>query len=252
MFSASCVDGLMRKLAKRQGLILFVMLAATVPRMALADGSSIDKVYYPYVQPLEREVEYRALYFNDDDDERDGGQVHRLGLGRSLTDRLFSEFYLIGEKESRGRSFSLEAYEAELKWQLTEQGEYFADWGLLFELETERDDNAWEYATTVLVAKDFGRWTGTVNLGVIYEWGSDVSNEWETSLASQLRYRYRPQFETGVELYSGDTDKGIGPVVLGDVRFAAGRKLHWEAGIILGLDSDSADQTLRALLEYEF
>jgi hypothetical protein len=217
-----------------------------------ADGLAVDKVYHPYVQPLERELELRSLYLNDSDDDIDGGQVHRLGLGKSFTDRIFAEFYLIGTKDSQGSSFSLEAYEAEIKWQLTEQGEYFADWGLLFELENERDDDVWEYSTAILVEKEFGRWVGTVNVSAIYEWGDDVSNEWETQLASQLRYRYSRYFEPAVELYSGDSDKGIGPVALGDLRFNNGQKLHWEAGVIIGLDSDSPDQTLRALLEYEF
>jgi hypothetical protein len=104
----------------------------------------------------------------------------------------------------------------------------------------------------VLVEKELGRWAATINLAAIYEWGDDVSNEWESQLASQLRYRYSRSFEPGIELYGGDNDKGLGPVALGDIRFSTGRKLHWEAGLIFGLDSDSPDQTLRALLEYEF
>jgi len=218
---------------------------------AQADGFSVDKVYHPYVQPLEREIEYRALYLNDDNPALDGTQVHRLGFGRSFNDRLFGEVYLIGAKLP-GESLDLEAYELELKWQLTEQGEYFADWGLLFELEAEREQNVQEFATTVLVEKEFGRWAGTLNLSAIYEWGSDISNEWESVLAAQMRYRYRPAFEPAIELYSGDSAKGIGPVALGDVRFDGGRKLHWEAGIIFSADSESPDQTVRFLLEYEF
>jgi hypothetical protein len=233
-------------------VLLGWLAIAVMPMTALADGLAVDKVYHPYVQPLEREVELRSLYLNDGDEEIDGAQLHRLGLGAALNDRLFAEFYLIGEKASRGSSFKLEAYEAELKWQLTEQGEYAADWGLLFELETERDDNVWEYSTAVLVAKEFGRWTGTLNLAAVYEWGSDVSNEWESKLAAQVRYRYARAFEPAVELYAGDSDKGFGPVALGDLRIGNGNKLHWEAGLIFGLDSDSPDQTVRALIEYEF
>ena len=232
--------------------LIGLLCLAWLPKHAYADGFAVDKVYHPYVQPLERELELRSLYRHSDDDEIDGGQTHRLGLGRSFTDRLFAEVYLIGEKEASGRSFALEAYEAELKWQLTEQGEYFADWGLLFELETERDDDVWEYSTAVLVEKEFGRWSGTLNLAAVYEWGDDVSNEWESQLAGQLRYRYSQAFEPAIELYSGDSDKGVGPVALGDHRFANGDKLHWEAGVIIGLDSESPDQTFRALLEYEF
>jgi hypothetical protein len=230
---------------------LTAVALALMPMVSHADGFAVDKVYHPYVQPLERELELRSLILNDDDDTIDGTQVHRLGLGTSLNDRFFVEVYLIGEKESGG-SLSLEAYELELKWQLTEQGEYFADWGLLFELENERDDDIWEYSTAVLVEKEFGQWAGTVNLAAIYEWGDDIENEWESQIATQLRYRYSRYFEPAIEYYAGDSSKGLGPVALGDVRFAGARKLRWELGVIFGLDSESPDQTYRAMLEYEF
>jgi hypothetical protein len=236
---------------RRRSLWLLLSAAIIVPAIASADGFSVDKVYHPYVQPLEREVEWRSLFINDEDEALDGKQVHRLGLGASFSDRVFGEVYLIGVKDSGG-SLSLEAYELEFKWQLTEQGEYFADWGVLFELEAERDDDIWEYGTTLLVEKELGRWAGTLNLTAIYEWGDDISNEWESLLAAQLRYRYSRLFEPAVELFSGEDAKGIGPVALGDIRFSGGRKLRWEFGLIFGLDSDSPDQTLRTMFEFEF
>jgi len=236
---------------RRRSLWLLLSAAIIAPAVASADGFSVDKVYHPYVQPLEREVEWRSLFINDDEEALDGKQVHRLGLGASFSDRVFGEVYLIGEKDSGG-SLSLEAYELEVKWQLTEQGEFFADWGLLFELETERDDDIWEYGTTLLVEKELGRWTGALNLSAIYEWGDDISNEWESQLAAQLRYRHSRLFEPAVELYSGEDAKGIGPVALGDIRFSGGHKLRWEFGLIFGLDSDSPDQTLRTMFEFEF
>ena len=233
-----------------------LLLTIAVPCAALADNFSVDKVYHPYVQPLERELEARALWIHDDNNDLDGIQVYRLGLGAALSERLFGEFYLIGTKGAdRGTSleaYELEAYELEMKWQLTEQGEYFADWGLLFELEAERNNDVRELATSLLVEKELGQWTGTLNLAGIYEWGDDIDDELESRLAAQLRYRYSRYFEPAVELYSGQTAKGVGPVALGDVRFSGRRKLHWELGLIFGLDNESPDQTLRAMLEFEF
>jgi len=230
---------------------LFVLVTLRVSPV-YADGFLLDKVYDPYVQPLEREIEVRSLYVNDGDDNIDGAQRHLLGLGRSFTDRLFAEVYLIGQKESSSDSFSLEAYELEVKWQLTEQGEYWADWGLLFELEKERKDDAWEYSTVLLIEKELGEWSIKLNAGAIYEWGDDVGNEWESQLASQLRYRYSRTFQPAVEVYSGEDYKGVGPVALGDIRLGNGTKLLWEAGVIFGVDSESADQVFRGMLEYEF
>ena len=223
---------------------------ATTP--VFADGFPIDKVYDPYVQPLEREIELRTLIVNDDDAALDGAQRYRLGLGKSFTDRIFVEFYLIGAKGADLDGLEQNGYELELKWQLTEQGEYFADWGLLFELETGRDTDIWEYSTAVLIEKEFGRWDGKLNLAAIYEWGDDIKNEWESELAAQLLYRYSPFFEPALELYSGQNAKGLGPVAVGTVPFTKGRKLLWELGVIFGLESDSPDQTYRAMLEYEF
>ncbi len=233
----------------RRFLAVYLLIAA--PGMSFADGLAVDKVYHPYVQPLERELEYRSSWLDDDDMQLDGLQIHRLGFGASLNDRWFAEFYVIGSKE-KGHSLSLDAYEVELKWQLTEQGEYAVDWGLLFELEVNQENSAREFSTAVLLEKEFGRWTGTLNLAGIYEWGSQISNEFESSLAAQWRYRSGPGFEPALELYSSDSAKGLGPVALGTVRFSGARKLRWEAGLIFALDSDSPDQTLRLMLEYEF
>jgi hypothetical protein len=217
----------------------------------VADGPVVDKVYYPYVQPLERELEYRIIAQNDDNDTLDGVQIHRLGFGLSWSDRWFTEVYLIADRTNTD-SLSVAAYELEAKWQLTEQGEYWADWGLLFELATERDGDVWEYGTNLLISKELGSWVTTANVTLEYEWGDDIDNEWETKLSLQGRYRLTRGFEPAMEFYSGEDAKGLGPVFVGDIRTGGRTKLRWEVGVIFGLDSDSPDQTYRGLLEFEF
>jgi hypothetical protein len=39
---------------------------------------------------------------------------------------------------------------------------------------------------------------------------------------------------------------------MGDIKFGLGKKLHWEAGVVFGLDNKSPDNTWRFLTEYEF
>jgi hypothetical protein len=228
-----------------------ILAALFVTVSALADGPVVDKVYYPYVQPLERELEYRFIAQNDDNDTLDGVQIHRLGFGLSWSDRWFTELYVIGARTNTD-SLSVEAYELEAKWQLTEQGEYWADWGLLFELGTERHGDVWEYGTTLLISKELGSWVTTANVGLEYEWGDDIANEWETTLSLQGRYRLTRGFEPAIEFYSGEDAKGLGPAFVGDIRTGGRTKLRWEVGVIFGLDSDSPDQTYRGLLEFEF
>ena len=124
--------------------------------------------------------------------------------------------------------------------------------GLLFELETERNPDVSEFATTLLVEKELGSFGATLNLTLGYEWGDAVTNELETELAGQLVYRYSRPFEPAIELYLGQASKGIGPVGLGEFRMGPGRKLLWELGAIFGLDSSSPDIIFRGMLEYEF
>ena len=216
-----------------------------------ADGSIIDKVYHPYVQLLETEIEYRSRYQNDDDAELDDRQQYRLGIGHSLSDQLFAEIYVIGE-DSAESDLELTAIEAELKIQLTEQGEYDNDWGLMFELERETKDNLWEASTTLIAVHEWTRWIATANLSLTYEWGKGIDNEFETSLATQLRYRYSQVVEPAFEFYMGDDTLGLGPVLTGVQRLGGRRKFLWEFGVIAGLDDSTPDTTWKFNVEYEF
>lgn len=226
--------------------ILFSMLAlAAVP--VLADGNIIDKVYDPYVQPLEHELEYRLLI----DDDRQS-YTHKLGYGAALSERFFAELNLSGEDLS-GTSLEVEGIEFEGKLQLTEQGEYANDWALMLELEREISANAWEAATTVIMLHDWGRWVGTVNASLIHEWGERVNNEWETALSGQLKFRHRRELEPGIEFFAGQNTRALGPVLMGVQRLHGGRQsLQWEAGLLAGLDQATADLTLKLQAEYEF
>jgi len=223
---------------------LFIFLALPV----LADGSVVSKVYHPYVQPLEKEIEFRSIYEKDDD--LNDQQKYILGYGQSLSDTWFGEFYLVVGKDG-GDAFEIEAYEAELKWQITEQGEYSADWGLLFELEKE-EGNGWEAASSVLAERELGHFVGTANLALIYEWGDGVEDELESKLALQMRYRHSPRFEPAIEFFAGEGYKGIGPLIMGRELFGPAKRLRWELGTIIGIGGDSPDLTVKTSLEYEF
>ena len=211
--------------------------------LVMADDLAIDKVYHPYVQPLEREVEWRMV-------GADGDHLQRLGIGQSLNDRVFVEGYLLAAEE--GDTFRLEGYELETRLQLSEQGEYAVDWGMLVELEKAHHEDEWELSTALLMEKQWGKWVGAANFWLEYEWGNQIKDEFETAVAFQTRYRLSPEFEPAIEFYGGENTRALGPVAMGDVRFGPGKKLHWETGILLGLSKKTPDATLRLLAEYEF
>jgi hypothetical protein len=241
--------GACSELAVKITLLSFAGLFVAL--QAHADGNVVDKVYHPYVDALESEIEFRSLFQDGQSEEDDYDQLHQLSFGRSFGQFLFGEVKIVGEKSSEG-DFDFEAFELELKWQLTEQGEYSADWGMLFEYEQEFSEDVQELTVGVLAEKEFGRWSGAVNLLMIQEWGDDIADEFETAVALQARHRYSRSFEPALEFYAGQDSVGIGPVVLGSASVGNRKSLHWEAGVIFGLGNDSPDSTFRFLLEYEF
>lgn len=232
--------------------ILASLFSLLVASTVSADGSMIDKIYHPYVDQLEWELEWRTSQeYKAPEHQQKRRQKQRLGLGKSVAEFVFVEAYLIAEG-SADESLNIQAYEVEALWQLTEQGEYDWDYGLLFEIEKARASNAWEYATTLLLERELGRFSTTANLSLIYEWGEDTNDEWETALSLQARYRYSPRFEPALEWYMGEDTSAAGPVIMGREVLAVKQALRWELGSIFGLNNDTADYTLRAAIEYEF
>ena len=225
----------------------FAILACLASPMA--GQAATTGVYHPYVNQAEREIEYGIVWR----DLGDGGvSLQRASFGYAWTDDLETELYLLSEFPSHGDARA-RAYELEVRWQLTEQGEYASDWGLIFEAEVGDDTDRHEVGAGVLWERQFGlRWVAAANALVEYEFGTDIENEFETAFRGQLRYLQRPAFEPAIEIYFDDLDHAMGPAVLGMARLSAGRKIRWEAGLLFGLDHDTPGTTLRCGIEFEF
>ena len=175
----------------------------------------------------------------------------RIAYGQSITENIMVEVYLVGERDSND-DFGLSAYEIETRWMITEQGEYWADWGMLFEVEKQHKRDIWEFTTGLLFEKEYGRNSLALNAFLIYETGSDIQNEFETELRLQYRYRWMPQVQPAIEIYVGEDYTGIGPAFMGIQRFNGQKQLKWEMGFITGLNGDNKDHILRLAIEYEF
>ena len=225
--------------------------ASLCPLLAYADGSVIDKVYHPYVDAMESELEFRSLFHNLPASSRLPDNLQQLSFGKSFGERIFGEAKLIGSKPQH-QGFELSAFEIETKWQLTEQGEYSADWGLLFEYEAGVERDSDEVSIGLFLEKEFGQWSTTANLFAIHEWGDDVEEEFETAFSMQARYRYSRVFEPAIEFYMGQNTVGLGPVINGSASLGIRKSVSWEFGVIAGISEETPDSTFRLLLEYEF
>lgn len=229
--------------------LAFVLLLLS--GQAVADGTVVDKVYHPYVQPLEREFEYRFAYQKQAEHPDNNAMAQKLGYGFSIAERMALEFYVIADRVSP-EDYKLSGYELELRWMLTEQGEYGADWGLLFELERQNNLDNYEFTSGLLLEKEFGPTSLTLNALAVYEWGQTLESEVEAEFRLQYRYRWLPQVQPAIEFYAGENYKGAGPSMMGVHKFSGLEQLKWEFAVIFAIDAATVNNTLRFALEYEF
>lgn len=232
-------------------LILFSVLfnfGFIVAVESRADGTVIDKVYHPYVLPNEHEVEWRLVSW-----EKNGENIlgQRLGFGHAISENISVEGYVNGQRDNEG-NFGLQSYEIEARWALTDQGKYWADWGMLFELEKEHQRDHWEATTALLVEKEFGRTSLTMNMFAVLQWGTDFENEFKGEFRLKYRYRWIPQIQPAIEVYIGEEFSGLGPAFMGIQRYNNRKQLKWEAGFIIEVSSGSTHELFRLALEYEF
>jgi len=232
----------------RRFLLTAIALCAVFSSNGYADNFTVDKVYHPYVLPFEREFEWRLTSRQNDD-----GNVlmQRFSFGHALSEFMILETYLVGARDEN-QDFGLESYEVELRWMMTEQGRYWADWATLFELEKQHNTDDWAVKAGILTEKEFGQFSLTTNISLVYEWGQTVENEWESEFKAKFRYRWIPEVQPGLEVYVAEDFIGVGPAFMGIKRFDRQKQLKWELGFIAGLNGDSKDHTLRMSLEYEF
>lgn len=219
--------------------------------VARAQEFAIDKVYHPYVLPFEREFEYRFTSRQTDDRNV---LNQRIAYGQALSENLSLEAYIVAERDQFD-DFRVSAYEAELRWMITEQGQYWVDWGALFEVERRTIDNVWEFRAGLLNEKEFGRFSLTTNFLLEYERGDLIKDEIESEFRLQYRYRYLPQVQPAVEFYAAEGFAGLGPAFVGLHRFDGQKQLKWEFAFITAIDSRKEagkDHSLRFAIEYEF
>jgi high-affinity iron transporter len=229
------------------------------------DAQAGFKVYTPYVEYGELEIEYRPSVTVDGDPAKDNEQKHQLGVGYGFTPWWFSELYAEWEREAGpGESAAFEAFEWENRFQLTNPGEYWADFGLLVEYERTDDSKSPDkIELALLFTKELGRFDATYNLVFEKEVGGGASNDVELAHAFQLKYRLDKAFEPGIEVFSefgpigdmqgfDDQEHYIGPVVEGVLPLGeTGLKLKYNAGYLFGVSDDAADGVIKAIVELE-
>lgn len=237
-------------------------LAALSFVSGIAVAGPADYVYTPLVEYGERELDFKmgAASRSDEGASESAGSI---GFGMGVMQRWFTEVY-VKFKEEGGGTLRYDAIEWENKFQLTEAGQLPVDIGLLLELERPRDrDEGYEVKFGPLFQKDLGR--VQLNANVLFERSFDTTEEEETELLYQwqLKYRARPEFEYGLQMFGelgkwDDWEPGreqehrIGPAVFGKFDIGERQKIKYNAGVLLGLTAATPDVTFRLQAEWEF
>lgn len=235
----------MTKLWRHRSYCLAVLL--TIPTWLAAKTT----VYSPIVEYGRTEVAISSEHSLFDQHEKKKLATY-LEISKAPKPNWTTE--LVIELEKTGdESVEASAIEWENRFQLTEQGEYFVDVGFFTELEYAlEDDEPSEVGGGLILQRDWGRFTGTANLLVAKEVGSNAEDELELALSSKLAYRMPYHMETYVEYQGNEYVELAGPGMRGRISLGHS-KLDYDAAILFGFgDEDSPDKLIRFQIEYEF
>jgi FTR1 family protein len=244
------------------GAVLLAAAASGLSALAAPPPvRAVDTVYSPIIEQGERALELRGYSDFDSARAHDRGAEHKLEFEYAPLAYWKTEAFVAWARDPGG---PLRA--TELAWenifQLTAQGQYWADLGALVEYAhalPRGNDDALELA--LLGEKAIDRSVLTVNLRAARALTGGAPTELE--YAARWRWRWREALEPGVELHGGlgqwrklgslrDHAQQAGPAFFGRVRTGDRARLHYEGALLGGLTHESPDLTARLQLEYEF
>ncbi|MBL0319471.1 MAG: hypothetical protein IPP74_09340 [Alphaproteobacteria bacterium] len=239
------------------------LLATTVLALSSALVASPafanKKVYTPYVEAGELELEYHAQYqFDRKDAELDGAQSHELAIGYGVNHVWATELYGVFEQSGQHDDhLNFTDIEWENRFQLTEPGKYWLDVGFYLAYEKTLESHSPDtIEAKLLLAKNSGPFQNLANLILEKEVGPHAENL-EGGLAWSTRYRYKEWFEPGVELFSsfGVLDENLsydeqehqfGPTIYGKIGH-----FKYDVGYLFGISNAAPNGELKTNFEYE-
>jgi hypothetical protein len=249
-------------------------LTAVLALLAPLETRADFHIHSPYEIDLgELEIEHNGSAEFDRNRDKSGAQSYTIEFGTGLTSWWHSEIEL-GFDRNPGLNQNTLVTQAvtENTFQLTEPGQYFADFGFYVEygqsLTSGRNAGPNQVTFGPLIAKDIGRTTTTVNLFLTRELGPNQdTNGLDFNWAAQTKWNLWAPLSPAVEIYG---DSGVlghtprlsqqelraGPVAIGalslhQLGLGNAGKVKYEVGWLFGATEATAQGTLRWRLELE-
>jgi hypothetical protein len=224
------------------------------------------RVYSPIIETGVAELEYRGARTIDSDSSKNGAEIQKVSLGYAPTSWWFAEVYGNWARDPGG-SLHFDGTEWESFFQLTEPGEYWANFGVFLEYErvANRRTDSDEFAIGPMIEHDFGPITANLNLVLTRQLGPVIEQRGiGLRYALQSRWRLMPAFQPALQFF-GDVgsishltpirehEHLIGPGAVG--KFALGfmpGNVEYDVAYLFGITRDSPSGVIKLILEYEF
>jgi hypothetical protein len=241
--------------------LAWMVMLALQPQLAHAFGPA-DYVLTPNVTYGEREIDFKAGSWKKSDEER--FRAWSLGYGYGITQRWATELYVKYESFASEHLSKFDAVEWENKFQLTEQGEYPVDAGLVLEIERPKDrSEGYEVLLGPLFQKEIGKVQLNGNLLFQRHVRVDTPQHTEFGYQWQAKYRWKQEFEIGVQGFgevgtwnhwdpASERTHRLGPAVFGKLPMGGGQAIRYNAAWLIGAGSGAPNNTIRTQVEYEF
>jgi len=233
-------------------IILFCFAA----KAAHADNDFI--VYSPYVVQGQSEVEVYGFGSRDGSSDLNGASGYNFSIAHAVTSWWKPEVYVGEFNRDPGGTAHPSGYELENTFQLTTQGEYWADVGFLASYAHNKLPGITSVAEFgPLFEKMSGHIDQRLNLIWEKQIGSGASGAYTFRSAYSISYNIhsdKATYSPGIEAYyrPGDNAYQIGPVFSGEVRTNKGNELEYSLGVVFGINPGAPDKTLLGRVEYEF
>lgn len=232
--------------------VLPILVTMGMP-WALADNDFI--VYSPYVVRGQGEIETKGFESQDGRSDLNGANGYDVSVAYSVADWWRPELYVAQFNREPGGTTQLSGYEFENTFQLTSQGEYWADLGFIASYaHAKLPDIVSTVELGPLLEKRLGRTDQRLNLIWEKQVGGGAGGQYQFRSAYSFSYWIVDQFAPGFEVYYRPNDNAnqIGPVVYGEFHYGGKSEFEYSVGVVYGLNALAPSRTFVARLEYEF
>tara|TARA_Y100000590_G_scaffold140565_2_gene161296 strand:+ start:54 stop:803 length:750 start_codon:yes stop_codon:yes gene_type:complete len=248
---------LIHSFARWRILIIFQLISG----YCLAELSEL-KVYSPIVNKGDIGLEILGNTRFDDDENNDGFQFHELEFEYDVTNWWATSF-TAGLIKEAGGSLIFDTLGWENTLQFTEQGKYWIDTGVHFELELDdENDKPNGFEIRWLLEKTTSSYQHTGNLNFEQQFGDEADESTELEYIWRSKKNITDHIAFGFEAYGAmgeiknfspmkDQHHIIGPAIYNELKIGS---IEIETHLVwmFGLTDASPDNTFRWQIEFPF